>query len=87
MSEAFSSNEKAELRSILENPTLQKAFQQALTDVWKDLGGAQTLEAAALAYKHQEGATAVLKRLHAFVEVRKDFTVNPRKLKHTTHIP
>lgn len=87
MNETFSDSQKAILREILSNPLLELAMQSALSDVWKGLAGATTLEGAALAYKQMEGASGVLTKLYSMAELKRDFSVNPRKLKHTPAIP
>ena len=80
----ISNAQKEEVRSLLNNPLLQLALQNALADVWNGLQGASTLEGAALAYKQMEGATSVLSKLHSNVDIKKSFAVTPRRLKHTT---
>jgi hypothetical protein len=74
--------EKSALREALMHPSVQKAMDEALRAVWRKKRGAETLEGAAMAYNHQSGASDFLDELFALAELKMDFQVPMRKLKH-----
>lgn len=80
----LSEYEKDSLKQLLENPILKKAMDAALVEIWRKRRGVDTLEASAMAFNYFSGASEVLVELHALADVKKeDFSVGPRKLKHT----
>jgi hypothetical protein len=84
MSLQLSDTEKAELRGALSSHVFRKALDEALCVVFRKKRGAETLEAAAMAYNHQSGAMDVLDELFSLAEIKEDLSIKPRKLKHTT---
>jgi len=83
MSLQLSDLEKSELRGALTSQAFRKALDEALCVVFRKKRGAETLEAAAMAYNHQSGAMDVLDELFSLAELKADNSVKPRKLKHT----
>lgn len=84
MSQKLGEKEQSDLRSILENLLFRKALDLALKEVWRKKRGAESLEAAAMAYNHQSGACDLLDELFSLAEMKENFAVPLRKLKHTT---
>ena len=78
----LSDGQKAELRGALSSPVVQTAIEDALRSVWKKKLGAESLEAAAMAYNHQSGASDFLDELYSLAELKGSVQVPMRKLRH-----
>jgi hypothetical protein len=76
-------DQKADLRGMLENKLMTLAMEEALRETWRRKGGAETLEAAAMAYNHLAGASGVLDELFSMAESKEKISITPRKLRHT----
>ena len=63
--------EREELRQLLSQPLIQKALQLALSDVLVSYSGASTMESAALSYKAEEGARALVSTLFSIADIKK----------------
>ena len=77
----FTEDQKVDLRQMLANPLLQLALQNALSDTLGAYSGASTVEAAAMAYKAQEGARMVISTLFSNADTKPVQTTTHRRLK------
>lgn len=67
---------------MLGNALFRTALDEALKEVWRKKRGAESLEAAAMAYNHQSGACDLLDELFALANLKENFSIPLRKLKH-----
>ena len=83
MTNKLSDGQKADLRRMIESPTLSFALTEALRSVHDEQKGRHSLEEAAMAYSYQAGATKVLDHLFSMAESKRQSTaVVPRKLRY-----
>jgi hypothetical protein len=61
---------------------MQMALEDALRTTRQRKGGAQTLEAAAMAYNHQSGADDLVGELLSLADSSKPVGITMRKLRH-----
>lgn len=78
----LSKQEQADLRQMLEGRVMQKAFMEALGEVYREQSGSSTLEACAMSYNVTEGARSVLNKLMILAELKDDIVApNTRRLR------
>jgi hypothetical protein len=82
MKTLLSKEEQAELRQMVDSNIMQKAFMEALGDVYKEQSGSSTLEGCAMSYSVNEGARSVLNKLMLLSESKKEVSIpNARRLR------
>lgn len=61
--------QKSDLRGMLESTLMRKAIDEALSAVFRERRGQQTLEGCAMSYNFNEGAFSVLNRLQGLADI------------------
>lgn len=69
MTHTLSKTEQADLMAALRQPVVRKALAEALGIIQSEKSGASTLESAAMAYNHLEGASGLVGKLYAMAEI------------------
>ena len=74
--------ERATLNNILTNPTMIRALEGALSDIWKEKRAKNTIEGSAMAYQYYDGACELIAILYNKSRVKPNMTVAPRRIRH-----
>jgi hypothetical protein len=82
MKSTFSEEQKARLRSIINDPLFQKAVSEALGAIWRSQSGAIGQEASALAFSYYRGSCEVLTAIHMMADEEKPQPPRPARLNH-----
>ena len=84
MTHTLSKDEQAALAEVLRQPVIRKALSEALGLIQMEKANAGALEAAAMAYNFNEGASGMISKLFWMADIKEAPTPTPRGFRRIT---